>query len=165
MDNKQSNSMQADFATLLEQSFKKNKSKNSRVINGTIVSINNDKAVIDVGLKSEGVLSLADIKVLKDSDDVKVGDTLEVYIERYEDKFGNPILSIEKAQKEATWKKLESHLNSGEVIEGFITNRTKGGFAVDLNGTSAFLPGSQVDLSIVRDASSLLNTLQKFKVI
>ncbi|MBQ9441376.1 MAG: 30S ribosomal protein S1 [Alphaproteobacteria bacterium] len=165
MNNEQSNNMQSDFTTLLEQSFKKNKTNNNRVVVGKIISIKNDKAIIDVGLKSEGILSVSDIKVLKDSDDIKVGDTLEVYIERFEDKFGNPILSIEKAQKEATWKKLESHLNSGEIIEGLITNRTKGGFAVDLNGTLAFLPGSQVDLSIVRDTSSLLNTKQKFKVI
>jgi len=160
-----SNNMQSNFAELLEKSFKKNKLNNSRVVIGTIVDIKNDKAIIDVGLKSEGSLSLTDIKKLKDSEDVKIGDTLEVYIEKFEDKFGNPILSIEKAQKEATWKRLEAHLNSGEIIEGVITNRTKGGFSVDLNGITAFLPGSQVDLSIIRDNSSLLNTKQKFKVI
>lgn len=153
------------FAELLEKSFQKNKSKHSRVINGKIVDIKNDKAIIDVGLKSEGVLSLADIKILKDSENIKIGDTLEVYIEKFEDKFGNPILSIEKAQKEANWKRLETYLNNGDIIEGTITNRTKGGFSVDLNGTLAFLPGSQVDLSIIRDASALLNTKQKFKVI
>ncbi|MBR1944501.1 MAG: 30S ribosomal protein S1 [Alphaproteobacteria bacterium] len=166
MNNKQTNNnMQFDFATLLENSFKKNQSKNNRIVTGKIVGIKNDKAIIDVGLKSEGTLFLSDIKLLKDSNEVKVGDTLEVYIERFEDKFGNPVLSIEKAQKEATWKRLESHLNNGDVIEGTITNRTKGGFAVDLNGTLAFLPGSQVDLSVVRDITPLLNSKQKFKVI
>ena len=159
------NNMQSDFATLLEKSFQKKKSRNSRVVTGTIVDIKNDKAIIDVGLKSEGVLSVSDIKVLKDSNDVKIGDTLEVYIDKFEDKFGNPVLSIEKAQKEATWKKLEAHLNSGDIIEGSIINRTKGGFSVDLNGTLAFLPGSQVDLSIIRDITPLLNSKQKFKVI
>lgn len=158
-------SMQSDFAALLEKSFQEKKSRNSRVVTGTIVDIKNDKAIIDVGLKSEGILSVSDIKILKDNNDVKVGDTLEVYIDKFEDKFGNPVLSIEKAQKEATWKKLESHLNSGDIIEGTITNRTKGGFSVDLNGTLAFLPGSQVDLSIIRDATPLLNSKQKFKVI
>lgn len=159
------NNTQSDFAELLENSFKKNVSKNNRIVTGRIIDIKNDKALIDVGLKSEGTLSLADIRLLKDSDDVKIGDTLEVYIDRFEDKFGNPVLSIEKAQKEANWKKLEKHLNSGEIIEGTITNRTKGGFSVDINGTMAFLPGSQVDLSIVRDPSSLLGTKQQFKVI
>lgn len=166
MTNKQTNNnMQSDFAALLEQSFNKNKSGNNRIVTGTIVDIKNDKAIIDVGLKSEGTLSVSDIKILKDSNDIKIGDTLEVYIERFEDKFGNPVLSIEKAQKEATWKRLESHLNNGDIVEGTITNRTKGGFAVDLNGTLAFLPGSQVDLSIVRDITPLLNSKQKFKVI
>ncbi len=159
------NNTQADFAELLEKSFQKNKSKNSRVINGIIVDIKNDKVIIDVGLKSEGVLSLANIKLLTGNEDIKIGDTLEVYIEKFEDKSGNPVLSIEKAQKEITWKKLESCLNSKEIIEGTITNRTKGGFSVDLNGTLAFLPGSQVDLSIIRDASPLLNSKQQFKVI
>ena len=159
------NNTQSDFAELLENSFKKNVSKNNRIVTGRIIAIKNDKAFIDVGLKSEGALSLADIRLLKDSDDVKIGDTLEVYIDRFEDKFGNPVLSIEKAQKEANWKKLEEHLNSGGIVEGTITNRTKGGFSVDINGTTAFLPGSQVDLSIVRDPSSLLGTKQQFKVI
>ena len=157
--------IQSDFAALLEKSFQEKKSRNSRVVTGTIIDIKNDKAIIDVGLKSEGVLSVSDIKVLKDSNDIKVGDTLEVYIDKFEDKFGNPVLSIEKAQKEATWKKLEAHLNSGDIIEGTIINRTKGGFSVDLNGTLAFLPGSQMDLSIIRDVTPLLNSKQKFKVI
>jgi len=163
--NKVASQSDTTFAELLEKSFQKNKSKNSRVINGIIVDIKNDKVIIDVGLKSEGVLSLANIKLLTGNEDIKIGDTLEVYIEKFEDKSGNPVLSIEKAQKEITWKKLESCLNSKEIIEGTITNRTKGGFSVDLNGTLAFLPGSQVDLSIIRDASPLLNSKQQFKVI
>ena len=153
------------FADLLQESLLNEKSSDTRVVQGKIVGIKNDKAIIDVGLKSEGRLFLKDIQDLKGTEDINVGDTLEVFIERYEDKNGEPVLSIERAKKEAVWKSLENHMENGDTIEGIITGKTKGGFAVDINGTAAFLPGSQVDLRLVKDISPLLNIKQPFKLI
>ncbi len=159
------NSKNLSFAEMLEESLAGKDSLEGKVVLGTIVGIKNDKAVIDVGLKSEGRLFLDDIKALKGTDEVSVGDTLEVFVERYEDRNGEPILSIERAKKEAVWKDLEKRLEAGESVEGSITGRTKGGFAVDINGTTAFLPGSQVDLRLVKDITPLLNLKQPFKIL
>jgi len=155
----------SSFAEMLEESLKGKSSLEGKVTQGTVVAIKNDKAIIDVGLKSEGRLFLSDIKSLKGTEEVSIGDTLEVFVERFEDKNGEPILSIEKAKKEAIWKDLEKKLESGETAEGIITGRTKGGFSVDINGTAAFLPGSQVDLRIVKDITPLLNLKQPFKIL
>ena len=153
------------FADMLEESLQGKDSLEGKVVLGTIVGIKNDKAVVDVGLKAEGRLFLSDIKTLKGTAEVSIGDTLEVFVERFEDRNGEPILSIERAKKEAVWKDLERHLESGETVEGAVVGRTKGGFAVDINGTSAFLPGSQVDLRIVKDITPLLNLKQPFKIL
>ncbi|MBQ7524557.1 MAG: 30S ribosomal protein S1 [Alphaproteobacteria bacterium] len=153
------------FADMLEESLTKKESPEGRVVVGTIVGIKNDKAVIDVGLKAEGRLFLEDIKALKGTDTISVGDTLEVFIERFEDKNGEPILSIEKAKKEAIWRDLGVKFENGGTAEGIITGRTKGGFSVDFSGTTAFLPGSQVDLRLVKDITPLLNIKQPFKIL
>lgn len=153
------------FAEMLEESLAGKESLEGKVVLGTIVGIKNDKAIIDVGLKSEGRLFLNDIKALKGTDTVSVGDTLDVYVDRYEDRNGEPILSIEKAKKEAIWSALEKKLETGDSIEGIITGKTKGGFAVDIKGTMAFLPGSQVDLRLVKDITPLLNIPQPFKLL
>ncbi|MBQ2175858.1 MAG: 30S ribosomal protein S1, partial [Alphaproteobacteria bacterium] len=153
------------FAEMLEKSLAGKGSLEGKVVLGTVIGIKNDKAIIDVGLKSEGRLFLDDIKALKGTDTVSVGDTLDVYVDKYEDKSGEPILSIEKAKKEAVWNALEKKLETGESVEGIITGKTKGGFAVDIKGTMAFLPGSQVDLRLVKDITPLLNIPQPFKLI
>lgn len=153
------------FAEMLEKSLAGKESMEGKVVLGTIVGIKSDKAIIDVGLKSEGRLFLDDIKALKGTDTVSIGDTLDVYVDRYEDKSGEPILSIEKAKKEAVWNALEKKLETGDSVEGMITGKTKGGFAVDIKGTMAFLPGSQVDLRLVKDITPLLNIPQPFKII
>ena len=153
------------FAEMLEKSLAGKESMEEKVVLGTIVGIKSDKAIIDVGLKSEGRLFLDDIKALKGTDTVSIGDTLDVYVDRYEDKSGEPILSIEKAKKEAVWNALEKKLETGDSVEGMITGKTKGGFAVDIKGTMAFLPGSQVDLRLVKDITPLLNIPQPFKII
>lgn len=153
------------FADMLEESLLGKDSLEGKVVLGTIVGIKNDKAVIDVGLKAEGRLFLSDIKALKGTDEVSVGETLEVFVERFEDRNGEPILSIERAKKEAVWKDLEKRLESGETVEGAVVGRTKGGFSVDISGTTAFLPGSQVDLRIVKDITPLLNLKQPFKIL
>ena len=153
------------FADMLEESLSGKESLEGKVVTGIIVGIKNDKAVIDVGLKSEGRLFLSDIKTLKGSDNVQLGDSIDVFVERFEDRNGEPILSIERAKKEAVWKELEKHLNDGTTIEGAVVGRTKGGFSVDINGTTAFLPGSQVDLRVVKDITPLLNLKQPFKIL
>ena len=159
------NNEKISFAEMLEESIKGQNSLEGKVVLGKIIAIKNDKVIVDVGLKSEGRLFLDDVKALKETDAVSVGDTLEVYVDRYEDKNGEPVLSIEKAKKEAIWTSLEKKLESGETIEGNITGRTKGGFSVDINGTIAFLPGSQVDLRLIKDITPLLNIPQPFKLI
>ncbi|MDR2598474.1 MAG: 30S ribosomal protein S1 [Holosporales bacterium] len=153
------------FANLLDESSFGDDAIEGKVVTGTIVAIRNDYAIVDVGLKAEGLLGINDIKALKGVDTISVGDTLEVFVERFEDRNGEPILSIEKARREAVWKKIESHMESGAVVEGFIMGRTNGGFSVDISGTTAFLPGSQVDLRIVKDITPLLNVPQPFKVL
>ncbi|MDR3224626.1 MAG: 30S ribosomal protein S1 [Holosporales bacterium] len=159
------NDKKTSFADLLEESLEGSSSLEGKVVLGTIVGIKDDKAIIDVGLKAEGRLFLNDIKALKGADEVRIGDTIDVFVERFEDRNGEPILSIEKAKKEAVWNDIERHMESGEVIEGVIVDRAKGGFAVDINGTTAFLPGSQVDLRLVKDITPLLNIPQPFKVL
>lgn len=159
------NDQKMSFAEMLEESLRGTESLEGKVVKGTIVSFKNDKAVIDVGLKSEGRLFINDIKMLKGSDNVAIGDTLDVYIERFEDRNGEPMLSIEKAKKEAVWCELENSMNAETTVEGAIIGRTRGGFSVDINGTMAFLPGSQVDLRIVKDITPLLNLKQPFKIL
>ncbi len=153
------------FAEMLEQSLQHSESLEGKVVRGTIVGLKNDKAIIDVGLKAEGRLFIEDIKTLKGTDNVVVGDTLDVFVERFEDKNGEPILSIEKAKKEAVWIDLEKHMIDKTTVNGVIVGRTRGGFSVDINGTTAFLPGSQVDLRIVKDIAPLLNVKQPFKIL
>ena len=155
----------AEFETLLEESLKKSNTSEGRIVVGTVVAIKGNDATIDVGLKSEGRLNTEDIKLLTGNDTVNIGDTLSVYIERFEDKHGNPVLSIERAKKEATWQRLTNHFINGDILEGVITGKTKGGFIVDLNGTNAFLPGSQIDVRIIKDATPLFDTKQHFKII
>ncbi|MDR1288774.1 MAG: 30S ribosomal protein S1 [Holosporales bacterium] len=153
------------FASLLDESNFGEDAIEGRVVTGIVVALRNDYAIVDVGLKAEGLLNVNDIKALKGVDTLSIGDTLEVFVERFEDRNGEPILSIEKARREAVWKKIEVHMESGSVVEGFIIGRTNGGFSVDISGTTAFLPGSQVDLRIVKDITPLLNVPQPFKVL
>ncbi|RZI46069.1 30S ribosomal protein S1 [Candidatus Finniella inopinata] len=152
------------FLALLEGSFAGQKNFENTVVKGTIVAIRNDLAIVDVGLKSEGRVPLKEIQT-KDQEEVRVGDKIDVYVERLEDKNGEVVLSIEKARREAAWDELEKAHAEGLLINGTIFGRVKGGFAVDLNGAIAFLPGSQVDIRPIRDISALMNILQPFKLL
>jgi len=152
------------FLALLEGSFAGQKSFENTVVKGIIVAIRNDLAIVDVGLKSEGRVPLKEIHT-KDQEEVRVGDTIDVYVERLEDKNGEVVLSIEKARREAAWDELEKAHEDGLLINGTIFGRVKGGFAVDLNGAIAFLPGSQVDIRPIRDISALMNIVQPFKLL
>ncbi len=159
------NPAREDFASLLEESFSETGPQEGSVVKGTVVAIEKDLAVIDVGLKTEGRVPLKEFAVAGQEPDISVGDEVEVYLERIENALGEAVLSREKARREESWAKLEQSYEKGEKVEGVIFNRVKGGFTVDLNGAVAFLPGSQVDIRPVRDASNLMNTPQPFQIL
>jgi small subunit ribosomal protein S1 len=154
-----------NFAALLEESMGQTGGLEGRVIKGKVIAIENDVAIIDVGLKSEGRVSLKEFAASGTEPTLKVGDTVEVFLERLEDKNGETVLSYEKARREASWKQLEKSYEKNEPVEGVIFGRVKGGFTVDLSGAVAFLPGSQVDIRPVRDVSPLIGVMQPFQIL
>src|SRR6201985_2638074 len=154
-----------DFAAMLEQSFENQSPQEGSVIKGTIVSIENDFAMVDVGLKTEGRISLKEFAMPGVPADIKVGDTVEVYLERVENALGEAVLSRDKARREESWVKLEKAFNDQTRVTGVIFGRVKGGFTVDLDGAVAFLPGSQVDVRPVRDVGPLMNMPQPFQIL
>ena len=154
-----------DFAALLDESFAQQTSIEGSVVKGVIVAIENDFALIDVGLKSEGRVAVKEFGVPGQDMELTVGDTVEVYVERMEDRDGMSVLSREKARREEAWVLLEQAFEKGERITGTIFGRVKGGFTVDLSGAVAFLPGSQVDIRPVRDIAPLLGTPQPFQIL
>jgi small subunit ribosomal protein S1 len=157
--------MSEDFAALLEESFEKNSSLQHTVVKGTVVAVESDFALIDVGLKSEGRVPLKEFAPPGAPAELDVGDKVEVYVERYEDINGEVVLSREKARREEAWEKLEEAFEETERVTGTIFGRVKGGFTVDLSGAVAFLPGSQVDIRPVRDVSPLMGTPQPFMIL
>jgi len=154
-----------DFAAMLEQSFETQSPQEGSVIKGTIVAIENDFAMVDVGLKTEGRVSLKEFAMPGVPADVKVGDTVEVYLERVENALGEAVLSRDKARREESWIKLERAFNEQTRVTGVIFGRVKGGFTVDLDGAVAFLPGSQVDVRPMRDVGPLMNQAQLFQIL
>ena len=153
------------FAALLEQSLGQTESFEGTVVKGSVVGIDNDMVLIDVGLKSEGRVPLKEFSSAGQESELKVGDTVEVYVDRMEDKNGEAVLSREKARREEAWSQLERAFNEQQRVTGVIFGKVKGGFTVDLNGAVAFLPGSQVDIRPVRDISPLLGTPQPFQIL
>src|SRR5579862_124251 len=140
------------FAALLDESLGVGtNSLEGTVVKGKVIAIENDAALIDVGLKSEGRVPLKEFAAGSGDPKLNVGDTVEVYLERMEDKNGEAQLSREKARREEAWTQLEKNFQSNERVTGTIFGRVKGGFTVDLSGAVAFLPGSQVDIRPVRD--------------
>ena len=154
-----------DFAALLEESFGAKDNIEGSVIEGTVIAIENDMALIDVGLKSEGRVSLKEFSLPGQDSELKVGDKVEVFLERMENKNGEAVLSREKARREEAWEKLEEAFKKEERVTGHIFGRVKGGFTVDLSGAVAFLPGSQVDIRPVRDVGPLMGTPQPFQIL
>ncbi len=144
------------FAALLDQSLGTASGLEGTVIKGTVLAVENDQVLIDVGLKSEGRVALKEFAVPGRPAEIKAGDTVEVYLERMEDKNGEAQLSREKARREEAWTQLEKSFQANERVNGVIFGRVKGGFTVDLSGAVAFLPGSQVDIRPVRDITPLL---------
>jgi small subunit ribosomal protein S1 len=155
-----------DFAALLTETFGgENESFEGRVVTGTVTAIENDLAVIDVGLKSEGRVPLREFAAPGQKAELKVGDKVEVYVDRVENHQGEAMLSRDRARREAAWDKLETEYAAGNRVEGVIFGRVKGGFTVDLNGAVAFLPGSQVDIRPVRDVGPLMDLPQPFQIL
>ena len=155
-----------DFAAMLNQSLGgENEGFEGRVVKGTVTAIENDLAVIDVGLKSEGRVPLREFAAPGQKAEIKVGDEVEVYVDRVENHQGEAMLSRDRARREAAWDKLEAEYAAGNRVEGVIFGRVKGGFTVDLNGAVAFLPGSQVDIRPVRDVTPLMDIPQPFQIL
>ncbi len=155
-----------DFAALLNESLGgEDEAFEGRVVKGTITAIENDLAVIDVGLKSEGRVPLREFAAPGQKADLKVGDEVEVFVDRVENAQGEAMLSRDRARREAAWDKLEKEFEAGNRVDGVIFGRVKGGFTVDLGGAVAFLPGSQVDIRPVRDVQPLMDLPQPFQIL
>ena len=153
------------FAHLLEESFAEGQLTEGSVVKGTVISIENDTALIDVGLKSEGRVALKEFGAPSQEAEIKIGDRVDVYLERMEDRHGEAMLSRERARREEAWTMLEKAFKAGERVSGNIFGRVKGGFTVDLSGAVAFLPGSQVDVRPMRDVSPLMGSPQPFQIL
>ena len=153
--------MTESFEELLNEQFG-NKGIVGSVIKGTVIRVTDDFATVDVGLKSEGRIPLREFGR---NDELKVGDVVEVLVDRYEDKDGNIVLSREKARREEVWQDLEKLMNNNERVNGVIFGRVKGGFTVDLNGAIAFLPGSQIDIRPIKDITPLMGISQPFQIL
>ncbi len=153
--------MTENFEDLLNEQFGDNGILGT-VVKGTIVKISDDYVTVDVGLKSEGNIPMREFGT---NPELKIGDAVEVLVDRYEDKDGNIVLSREKARREEAWADLEKSMNAGERVNGIIFGRVKGGFTVDLNGAIAFLPGSQIDIRPIRDITPLMGISQPFQIL
>jgi small subunit ribosomal protein S1 len=154
-----------NFSDLLDQSFQEMTSIEGSVVSGTVLSIEKDMILIDIGLKSEGRVPIREFGNNEDEINLKAGDTVEVYIERLEDSNGQAILSREKARREESWVNLEKALEKQQRVNGVIFGKVKGGFTVDLEGATAFLPGSQVDIRPIKDLGVLMGTPQPFQIL
>jgi small subunit ribosomal protein S1 len=152
-----------DFEALLAESFIAQDNLEGKVVHGTIVAIENDTALVDVGLKTEGRVSLREFS--KAAEEIQVGDAVEVFLERIENALGDAVLSRDKARREEAWNHLEVAYGKNDRVEGSIIGRVKGGFTVDLSGAVAFLPGSQVDIRPVRDITPLMGLAQPFQIL
>ena len=154
-----------DFAAMLDESFHTGNLQEGAVIKGTVVGIEKDVAVIDVGLKTEGRVALREFTGPGRQNEIKIGDSVEVYLERVENALGEAVLSRDKARREESWGKLEKAFQNNEKVQGVIFNQVKGGFTVDLDGAVAFLPRSQVDIRPIRDVTPLMNAPQPFQIL
>ena len=153
------------FAALFEESIALQEMRSGEVITAEVISIDNDFVIVNAGLKSESVIKAEEFLNDQGGLDVKVGDFVKVAIEKLEDGFGSTILSRDKAKKMQAWLDLEDAMNAGTVVKGFVSSRVKGGLRVSVNGITAFLPGSLVDVRPVKDTSPFENKEWDLKVI
>jgi len=159
------NAMNENFADLLAESFDESITIEGSVVRGVVVAVDKEAVIIDVGLKSEGRVPIKEFTPPGQQPSIAVGDEVEVYIERMEDRNGQAMLSREKARREEAWAALETAHEKQERVTGVIFGKVKGGFTVDLDGATAFLPGSQVDIRPVRDLGPLMGTPQPFQIL
>src|SRR5271156_3615609 len=157
--------MGEDFASLLDETLGRDTGFDGSVVTGRVVRLTDEYAVVDVGLKSEGRVALKEFGPPGAKPEVKPGDIIELYVERYEDRDGSIVLSREKARREEAWTNLEKAFEGQQRVNGSIYGRVKGGFTVDLGGAVAFLPGSQVDVRPVRDVGPLMGSPQPFQIL
>jgi len=157
--------MGESFAELFQQSLENTKMRAGDIVSGTVVSVDEKFILINVGLKSEGVVPIEQFKNPDGTLDVALGDTVDVIIESIADESGETRLSYEKAKRAAAWLKLVEIFNNNETVSGYISGRIKGGFAVDLQSVKAFLPGSLIDVRPVSDTDYLIGTTCDFKII
>ncbi len=154
-----------DFAALLEESFGATPGLEGTVVKGTVVGIENDMAVIDVGLKSEGRVPVKDFGAPGQASEIKIGDEVEVFLDRMENAHGEAVHQPREGPPRGSLDHLEKAFEKNERVDGVIFGRVKGGFTVDLSGAVAFLPGSQVDVRPVRDVTPLMNIPQPFQIL
>ncbi len=154
-----------DFEALLMNSFVDAEPLEGTVVKGKVIAIENDLAIIDVGLKTEGRVPLKEFGAAGREGGIEVGSDVEVYVDRVENAMGEAVLSREKARREESWIRLEAKYEKNEKVEGVIFNQVKGGFTVDLDGAVAFLPRSQVDIRPIRDIGPLMNVPQPFQIL
>src|SRR3954451_16970678 len=165
-DDMSMNPSRGDFEALLAESMGGRDFAEGTVVQGRVAAIEKDFAIIDVGLKTEGRIPVKEFGVDDDGKaTVKVGDTVEVFLERIENALGEAVISRDKARREEAWTRLEAVYERNEPVMGAIVGRVKGGFTVDLGGASAFLPGSQVDIRPVRDVGPLMGREQPFAIL
>ena len=164
-DDASMNPSRDDFSALLDESFGGRDIMEGSVVHGQVVAVEKDFVIVDVGLKTEGRVPLKEFANLEGKALPKVGDTVEVFLERIENAAGEAVISREKAKREEAWTRLEGVYARQEPVMGAIVGRVKGGFTVDLGGASAFLPGSQVDIRPVRDVGPLMGKEQPFAIL
>ena len=154
-----------DFASMLDASLETNPMSEGSVIKGRVTAVEKDYVMVDVVLKTEGRVALREFYTPGSDDVVKVGDDVDVYLERVENALGDAVISREKARREETWIKMAKVHEAEDPVKGAIVGRVKGGFTVDLGGLNAFLPGSQVDIRPIRDIAPLMNIEQPFMIL
>jgi small subunit ribosomal protein S1 len=154
-----------DFASLLDETLGRDTGFDGSVVTGRVIRLTDEFAIVDVGLKSEGRVALKEFGAPGTDHEVKPGDVIDLFVERYEDRDGTIVLSREKARREEAWTNLEKAFEAQQRVNGSIYGRVKGGFTVDLGGAVAFLPGSQVDIRPVRDVGPLMGTPQPFQIL
>lgn len=139
-----------------------NKISDREVVDGVVIAMNKREVVVNIGFKSDGIIPMNEFRY---NPDLKVGDTVEVYIENQEDKKGQLVLSHRKARASRAWERINAALENEEIIKGYIKCRTKGGMIVDVFGIEAFLPGSQIDVKPIRDYDVFVGKTMEFKVV
>ncbi|MBR1520493.1 MAG: 30S ribosomal protein S1 [Bacteroidaceae bacterium] len=139
-----------------------NNVNDNEVVDGTVTAVNDREVVVNIGYKSEGIIPRSEFRY---APDLKVGDKVEVYIENQEDKKGQLVLSHKKARQSRSWERVNAALENDEIVTGFVKCRTKGGMIVDVLGTEAFLPGSQIDVKPIRDYDTFVGKTMEFKIV